>query len=62
MALPQISEAEQLLRVIDDTIRDLQLRRAEIVARLPRRDPAVRMDYLEVPGFPPRKIKKGKLS
>ena len=65
MALPEVTESHALLQLIDDMIRarqqdikDLQQKRAVILAGMPRRDPGLTVTHLEVPGLPPREIKR----
>ena len=64
MALPQVDDTDYLIQWIDDTIRDLQLRKAEILARRPDKAPGQLMTHLELPGGKRRRIKgrKGVLS
>jgi hypothetical protein len=57
MALPEVTEADRMIKIIDDTIRDLKLRRAEIVATLPvERAVGRRITHLSAPGLPTRAI------
>ncbi len=58
MPLPEVTEADRMIKIIDDTIRDLQLRRAEIVATLPQeRTVRRRITHISAPGLPARRIK-----
>jgi hypothetical protein len=57
MSLPEVTEADRMIKIIDDTIRDLKLRRAEIVATLPvERSIGRRITHLSAPGLPTRAI------
>lgn len=58
MALPEVTEADRMLKIIDDTIRDLKLRRAEIVATMPPSPSRKPVTHLYMPGLPPREIKR----
>ncbi len=59
MSIPEVTEADRMIKIIDDTIRDLKLRRAEIVATLPmERTAGRRITHLSAPGLPPREIKR----
>ncbi len=61
MALPEVTEIDRMLQIIDDTIRDLKLRRAEIIATLPQDIPIrPRITHLSAPGLPPREIRRRK--
>jgi hypothetical protein len=50
ISIPQLTQADYLLKTIDDTIRELQLRRAEILAGMPVRRRSARIDHLLGPG------------
>ena len=61
MALPEVTEADRMIKIIDDTINDLKLRRAEIIATLPQeRIVRPRITHISAPGLPPRAIKNRK--
>jgi len=61
VAIPEVTEADRMIKIIDDTIRDLKLRRAEIIATLPReRSVGRRITHISAPGLPPRAIRRTK--
>ena len=61
MALPEVTEADRMVKIIDDTIRDLKLRRAEIIATMPEDRHVGRViTHISAPGLPPRAIKGGR--
>lgn len=39
MALKKITQEDYLLKTIEDMIKDLKMRRAEIIARMPQEEP-----------------------
>jgi len=57
MAIKKITQTDFLLKTIDDTIRDLKLRRAEIMATRPKQLQPDLMTYLHCPSGRKLKIK-----
>lgn len=57
MPLEKISDAEYLIHEIDEMIRELKLRRANIMAMLPQKKPAKLLTHIELPNGKRIKIK-----
>lgn len=51
MALKKVTQEDTLIKIIDDMIKDLELRRADIIARRPQTDPQPDFEpYIDVEG------------
>ncbi len=61
MSLPKVTPTHYLIQIIDETIRDLNLRKAQLIATLPEVVQTPRMEYLECPSGKRRKIQKRKI-
>lgn len=48
--IPQLTQADYLLKTVEDMIRELQVRRAEILAGMPVRRRSARISHLLGPG------------